>query len=99
MEGLKRVMKGGIRIADLTIQDFPDSMKTIAQFAGVDAALRIMDALGGTTVYIPHPQTVGRGARNENIRKEFTGYNRKALALKYGLSETQVFNILKSKND
>ncbi|HGO5823788.1 TPA: Mor transcription activator family protein [Mannheimia haemolytica] len=53
---------------------------------------------GGMVLYIPkYDIFVKKSARNNLIRKDFTGSNHSELSLKYGLSVQQIYKILKGK--
>ncbi len=87
-------MKGDkIRMEGVTVADLPETMQLLAEEIGVLGTLAVMRMLGGTRVYIPSIESVQRKLRDAMIRGEFTGYNCRELAKKYGLSETQILNI------
>lgn len=80
---------------NLDMDDLRDEQKRIADIIGIESYLKLSNALGGTTVYIAKvSEIVERKNRDERIRREFTGWNYKELALKYGLTETWIRNIV-----
>ena len=56
-----------------------------------------MRAYGGTFIYIPKIESLGRTVRDKMIKEEFDGSNYKELALKYGLTEVWIRNIVSEK--
>ena len=78
--------------------DLTTEQKDTVDLIGMDAFLFLVEKCGGTNLYIPKKETVGRTARNAKIRAEFTGQNLRALAGKYGLSEVQIRTILAKKD-
>lgn len=62
----------------------------IAEAVGVEGFYRLAEAVGGTTVYIPKPETLVRPVRDAHIKEEFNGYNHPELARKYGVTERWV---------
>ena len=51
----------------------------------------------GTSIYIPKIESLEKTVRDELIKEEFDGSNYKELALKYGLTETWIRNIVLDK--
>lgn len=82
----------------LQIEDLRDEQKQIAEIIGVDAYVDLTKAFGGTSIYIAKAEElVKRKSRDEQIRDEFNGNNYAQLALKYGLSEVWIRNIVLDK--
>lgn len=84
MEALDRV-----RYRDLT----PEQQE-LSDLLGMDTFLRLVRLCGGTSLYIPKSESVGRAARDAMIRAEFTGSNYKELAAKYRLSDVWIRSIV-----
>lgn len=53
-------------------------------------SLKLAEVVGGTTVYIPKPESVTRPVRDARIKEEFNGYNHPELARKYNVTERWV---------
>lgn len=60
---------------------------------GIEATLQLLDAIGGATVYLPKPEAVLNAARDRRIRDEYNGYNARALAVRYHLTDIAVGRI------
>lgn len=66
----------------------------IAKIVGVKNFINLVKLLGDTTWYIPKFKTILNEAMKTKIKKEYNGYNKKALAIKYDMSERTIQNIL-----
>ena len=64
--------------------------KQIAEAIGTDNFYRLAEIVGGSTVYIPKPESLTRPVRDARIKEEFNGYNHPELARKYGVTERWV---------
>jgi len=78
----------------LTLEMLPEGLyRMIAEAIGTDNFSRLAEVVGGTTVYIPKPESVTRPVRDVRIKEEFNGYNHPELARKYGVTERWVRRI------
>lgn len=67
---------------------------------GVQAFVRLCAEFGGVPLYFPKIESVLVKARERVLLQEFDGYNYRELALKYGVSETWIRQIMsKDKMD
>lgn len=83
---------------ELRLNDLRDEQRQIAETIGIDAYLNLTKIFGGTTVYVAKAEEiVKRKSRDEQIREEFDGSNYTQLALKYGLTEVWIRNIVCEK--
>lgn len=80
-------------------EDLTPEQQELADLLGLNIFLKLVEQCGGTNIYIPKAETIGRAARNAMIRAEFTGNNIKALAAKYQLSEVRIRSIIAEKDD
>lgn len=81
----------------LSLSAMNDDVKTIAGIVGVRAAIEIMQALGGGTIYVPGPEEVRRSLRDERIRREYaSGARVRDLCRRYRISDRTVYRVLKS---
>lgn len=78
--------------------DLTPEQQDIADLVGFDTFLKLVQGCGGTSLYIPKAETIGRAARNAMIQADFTGGNLKALAVKYRLSDVQIRSIVAEKH-
>ena len=82
----------------LVLDDLREEQRQIAEAIGVDAYLELTRVFGGTTIYIAKAEEiVKRADRDRQIREEFNGSNYSQLALKYGLTEVWIRNIVYDK--
>lgn len=80
------------------LDDLREEQKQIAEVIGIDAYLELTRAFGGTSIYIAKAEEiVKRADRDRQIREEFNGNNYSQLALKYGLTEVWIRNIVYDK--
>ncbi len=86
-------------VDDVKVEDLPDTYRPLVELVGLRHALRLSQAHGGTYHYIPKMDKVLNVIRDKKIRAEFTGFNHRDLARKYGLSETWIRQIVESKDD
>lgn len=76
---------------ELTPEMLPEGLyQLIAEAIGVEGFYRLAEVVGGTTVYIPKPESLVRPVRDAHIKEEFNGYNHPELARKYGVTERWV---------
>jgi Mor family transcriptional regulator len=81
---------------DFVIQpdDLNEEQQHLAELIGLDNFAKLVQVFGGTNIYIPKAEAFGRTVRNEKIRQEYNGRNIKSLAVKYGLTERQVYKLI-----
>ena len=79
---------------DIRMTDLPEEFRAVAEVVGLDAALKLVEAYGGESLYIVKKETAAREARNRAIRGEFNGLNYRELARSYGLTVTMVRRIV-----
>lgn len=84
---------------DLLWEILPESMNddllSVARVAGMQAALDIMLALGGSTIYVPRLEDLNRRLRDAGIVREYTGGARvKDLSRRYGLTERTIYKVI-----
>lgn len=61
--------------------------KEIAKIIGLKDLIKILEIIGGTTIYAPKAEALIRPLRDMQIKAEFNGYNHQELARKYNLTE------------
>lgn len=82
----------------LKLDDLGEEQRQIAETIGMDAYLSLTKVFGGTTIYVAKANEIlRRNERDRRIREEFNGYNYAQLALKYGLTEVWIRNIVSEK--
>jgi len=79
---------------DIYMTDLPDEFRAVAEVIGLEAALKLVSAYGGESLYIVKPETAAREARNRAIREAFDGANYREIARCHGLTVTMVRRIV-----
>ena len=81
----------------LTKDDLPDGVvDTRSRVIGMDAFKDLVKFAGGSNLYIPNESSLVKGVRNRIIRDSFDG-DYKKVSRKFGISTTQVRNIVNYK--
>lgn len=76
---------------DLTLEMLSAELyRQIAEAIGTENFYRLAEVVGGTTIYVPKPESLTRPLRDAHIKAEFNGYNHLELARKYGVTERWV---------
>ena len=78
----------------LQLEHLQGEQLQLATAIGIEAYRQLLRTYAGLSVYVPTMDTVVIPVRDTCIRKEFTGYNYRELAQKYGLTEAWIRNIV-----
>lgn len=84
-----------MRENEIKLSELPEVYQTIAELIGFENMVILAEQFDGEYVYFPKVESFRRFKRNRQIVEEFNGVNYKALARKYGLTETHVRSIIK----
>jgi len=85
-------------VADrIALDELPEPYNAIARKMGVKAALVLNENFGGLAFYFPKLDKILVKKRDVLIREEFNGTNYSILAVKYGLTERWVREIVDHK--
>lgn len=79
------------------IENLDEEQKALAELIGMEAFKKLVKAYNGTSIYIPKVESLEKTVRDEMIKEEFDGGNYRELALKFGLTETWIRNIVLDK--
>ena len=79
------------------LEDLDQEQQEVAELIGLENYKKLMAEYGGVSIYIPKADRLERMERNDKIRAEFTGYNFRDLAVKYGLTEVSIRSIVSDK--
>ncbi len=79
---------------DIQPHDIPDGYQDVVDAIGMEAALKLVETMGGGPLYVPTKKDICRGARDRAIRAEFNGRNHRELATKHNLSLTWIRTIV-----
>ena len=80
----------------LTEDDVPESLRDVVDAIGIDSLKELVRLVGGSSLYIPSEKSITKAIRNNYIRENFKGDYRE-VAIKFGLSEVQIRNIINNK--
>lgn len=79
------------------LEHLDEEQKVLAELIGLENFKSLVRTFNGTSIYIPKIESLEKIVRDEQIKQEFDGNNYRELALKYGLTETWVRNIVSDK--
>lgn len=79
---------------ELTLDDLDDEQRELAECIGLDAYKKLVATYAGSPINIRMPDSLTMRQRNNNICKQFNGYNFTELARAYNLTERQIRNIV-----
>jgi Mor family transcriptional regulator len=83
--------------AEITLENLPQEYQIVAETCGLENAIRLSQRMSSLRIYVPSFEKLIRERRDARIRAEFTGFNHRELALRYGLSETWIRMIVQRK--
>ena len=78
-------------------EDIPEEYWDLLDTLGREAFFKLIRLCGGLNMYIPKMESLGRNARDREIRALFNGGNHKALAVQFRLSARQIHKIINGK--
>ena len=84
-------------LESLTLNDLQESHREIAEVIGVEAMVKLSKTYGGNNIYIPQSKELIKNKIYEEIYEEFDGSNLKELTVKYNVSKSTVYNIVRDK--
>lgn len=84
-------------IKGLELDDLQEQHREIAESVGMDCFLELVRTFGGSAIYIPQMREVTKMRVYRKIAEEFDGTNIKALASKYEVSESTVYNVVREQ--
>lgn len=80
-------------------EEFSGEFAEIVKLIGVEAAEKLVEMYGGTTIYVPARASVFANRRNRDIFQTWASGSKTPaqIAREYGLTESHVRNILKAE--
>lgn len=84
-------------LKEMTLDDLAEKHQLLAQAVGMDGLRNLVKSFGGGQIYIPKTADLLREMKIRAIRKEFDGLNLKQLAIKYDVSNSFVYNVIRDK--
>lgn len=76
-----------------------DDMYALYEIIGEELTIKVIEAMPGQSIYIPGRRSLEANSIYEAIRREYDGFNVKALAAKHGYSERHIRTILNRKRE
>ena len=84
-------------LSEVTLDDLQEQHREIAECIGLSAFRKLIRTFGGQSIYVPQAREAVRLHTYRLIRQEYDGTNIKALARKYGVSESTVYNVVRDQ--
>jgi len=78
----------------IELNDIPEEQRDFAELVGLETFRKLVEMYGGSSIYICKEEAILRKRRNEEIVKEFNGYNYLELAKKHNITERSVRDII-----
>jgi len=80
---------------EITLEDMPGDMRLVAESLGIETAINLMREFAGVTFSVPR---LGfKKFMSRYIISNYTGSNARQLALKFGVTERTIYEILKNE--
>lgn len=83
----------------ITLDDLNEEQRQLAELIGMEGYKALVRTYGGTHIDIPKADRLTMDRRNDRIVDTYDGYNVRELARKWGLSESRIYVLTKSKRD
>ena len=77
--------------------DLSENIAALYEAIGEENFIKVVKLYGGNNLYIPTYKSVIRYSRDREIIRRYNGVNATMLSREYGISVTQVRNILKER--
>lgn len=81
----------------LSLDDLQEQHREIAEVVGMENMIKLSEAFGGSSIYIPQKKELLKNRIYKAISEEFDGSNIKKLAAKYQVSEATIYKIVKEQ--
>jgi len=70
----------------------------LLRMLGYDGLYSLSEAYGGSSLYVPTIKRLFQDCMEQAIVEEFNGFNSKALAVKFGVCERTIHNIMERRS-
>lgn len=84
-------------VSGLCLDDLQEQHREIAESIGMGGFLELVKTFGGSSIYIPQMREVTKMRAYRKIAEEFDGTNIRALANRYDVSESTVYNVVREQ--
>lgn len=81
----------------IELSDLQENHRQIAEVVGMDGMIKLCAAFGGSGIYIPQQKELIKNKVYKNIYEEYNGGNIRELAVRYDVSESTIYNIVRDK--
>jgi Mor family transcriptional regulator len=78
----------------ITKDDLAEPYDRLASFLSIEQIIEIEKHFGGTAIYFPSLKNSVKDKIEHLVREQYTGYNTKQLAQKYGYTERHIQRIV-----
>ena len=82
-------------LKELTQEDLQEQHKEFAEVIGMENLIALSKHFGGSSIYIPQKRELVKLKVYGMIKQEYNGTNIKELAVKYDVSESTVYNVVR----
>lgn len=80
----------------ISLKDFSPAYRKVCRVIGVEAAVKLSNAIGGRKIFVPEMSgALSRKRKREAIRRNYNGHNVRDLAFQYGYTVSWVKQIVK----
>jgi Mor family transcriptional regulator len=90
-------MDNEVLLKELQLDDLQEQHRPVAEAIGLEAMIKLTEYCGGTQIYIPKPFELTKELIYRKISADFDGSNIRQLAIKYRVSESTVYRIVKDQ--
>lgn len=84
-------------LEEIALDDLQEQHRELAECVGLESFRKLVRSFGGTAPSIPQAKEVVKLRVYRLIREEYNGANVRALAAKYGVSESTVYNVIREQ--
>ncbi len=84
-------------IQTLTVDDLQEQHREYAKIIGIENIIRLSEAFGGSSFYIPKKQELVKNKIFRAISQEYNGSNILELCRKYDVAESTVYKVVKDQ--
>lgn len=82
-------------LKSISLDDLQEQYREYAEVIGVENLLNLSQFCGGTQIYIPKTDELLKELKYRCIRAEYNGENIRQLAIKYNVSESTIYRIVR----
>ncbi len=84
-------------LSGLEMEDLQEQHREIAEVIGLEAFKKLVEAFGGGAIYIPQQKEVIKNRVYRLVSEEYDGSNIKTLCVRYGISVTKAYDIVREQ--